>query len=93
MREMMDQFAGFGLIICTRIIEAHGGTLSAESEVGRGTTFFFTIPSAAGGMAHLPVSGPACGVLVARPVQHGTVFATLRCRHRSTVFRNAKLCL
>jgi len=35
---------GLGLPICKRIIEAHGGNISAESMVGKGTTFRLTIP-------------------------------------------------
>jgi signal transduction histidine kinase len=35
---------GFGLPICKRIIEAHGGSISVESKLRRGTTFTVTIP-------------------------------------------------
>jgi signal transduction histidine kinase len=35
---------GLGLAISRSIIEAHGGQLSAESQPGHGTTFYFTIP-------------------------------------------------
>lgn len=38
--------AGLGLAITKGIVEAHGGAIGVASELGRGTTFHFTLPAA-----------------------------------------------
>lgn len=39
-----ERSTGLGLSIARKIVEAHGGHVGVESVVGRGATFYFTVP-------------------------------------------------
>ncbi|GIW32628.1 MAG: hypothetical protein KatS3mg071_2802 [Meiothermus sp.] len=45
-RSRQDGGSGVGLTIAKGLVEAMGGTMGLESEVGRGSTFWFTLPPA-----------------------------------------------
>ncbi len=50
-----DAHSGLGLAICKKIVDGHGGKIGCLSEVGLGSSFFFTLSGAAApsdGMGH-----------------------------------------
>ncbi len=51
---MRPDGTGLGLFIVKNIVERHGGTVRVETELDKGTTFSFTVPKDAEGLAAVP---------------------------------------
>ncbi len=43
-KKIRQKGTGLGLAVCKLLVEAHGGTINVDSEIGKWTTFSFTLP-------------------------------------------------
>ena len=68
-RKTADQGAGVGLAVVKTIIEAHGGTVRVDSNVGQGSTFTFSLPRRRPAGAQL--KKPSSGVRSVTPPNRG----------------------
>jgi signal transduction histidine kinase len=66
-RSQRTEGTGLGLAIVKHLVQAHGGEVSATSELGRGSRFTFTLPLVATPETPLPAKTDSALLTADRP--------------------------
>ena len=81
---------GLGLFLCRQIVEQHGGKISCESEVGKGTTLTVSLPIKQGGAYEASVLRPG-GVIGRLAALHADSTLIDGCANQAILTRKSNL--